>query len=65
MKADKTHFWKGQSTKSKAISKPETAKEGLSAARKSGGHRATLSRTEEYVDFSIPLPPAELQTFGP
>lgn len=50
MKADKTHFWKSQSTKSKTISKPETAKEGLvAAARKTGGPRASVSRTEEYV----------------
>lgn len=50
MKADKTHFWKSQSTKSKTTSKPESAKEGLAAtARKSGGPRASVSRTEEYV----------------
>lgn len=57
MKADKTHFWKSQSTKSKTISKPETAKEGLvAAARKTGGPRASVSRTEEYVSvFSYEL----------
>ena len=51
MKADKTYFWKSQSTKNKVVAKPENAKEALTAARKSGGSRAIGPRTEEFVFF--------------
>ncbi|KAF8579068.1 ARM repeat-containing protein [Ramaria rubella] len=48
MKADKTHFWKSQSTKSKSYSpKSETAKEGLSKGRKPGGSRPPPTEEDE------------------
>lgn len=49
MKADKTYFWKSQSTKGKVVTKPETAKEVFAAGRKSSGSRAIVPRTEEFV----------------
>lgn len=53
MKAEKTNFWKSQSTKHRGASKAETAKEGLAAARKSHGSRVSVTRTEECVPFSL------------
>jgi hypothetical protein len=63
MKANKTNFWKSQSTKSKTTSKPETAKEGFTTARKSGGPRAGASRTEEYVSSVRQVFIADLNVF--
>jgi hypothetical protein len=49
MKADKTNFWKSQSSKGKNVSKAETARETMISNRKAGATRTTANRTEEYV----------------